>query len=866
MTATAVGAPPRTPVGAEAATPALVRRVAGAPGAPLNAVVVGPGGTGKTMLLDAVARAYADAGVTVVRDPGGAVPDPAAALVVDDVHHLDASGLDRLCAFAEDPRARLVVAHRPWPRPSRLPGSTGGAPGRLVVVVGHLGREAVAARVAERLGVDPPAALVDVVHEQSGGLPALVEIVTRALRDTGRFDVRHPDAFRRPDLITVSVALAERLRHHVDGLDPDVRALLEAMAVGAALDSEVLGALLDVPPDALSATVEAARATGLVTESGALIPFVRSLFLRLTPVLRARELQRRLAGVELARGGSVLAAGRQLLGTGASGGRTAAVLRAAADEALDTAPELAADLLADAVRAGTPAREVAGTRARALALAGDLDGALRVGDAVAADPAAPGHADATATAAAVLAHRGLLARSAALYRGLGPAAAVLAVPGLVATGALDEARAVLAAAPGGLGRAHDTGQGGSLRDGAGVLLARGMLATVEGPAPAALSQLARAAVLLEPVATTTLLPDTPAALTAVVALQCGELSVAGEAVRRARAHRHGGRAAQPRHRLLHGWVLMCRGRVDLARRALGPEREPEPRDELVAAALAVALARRANDPPALAAAWGRARDALVRHPVDLTTLPQLGELAVATALLGEEGWLAPHLDEADALLDRLDRPPLWCVPLRWYRLQAALAAGRDDAVAAHVDALAAAGSPYGAVLAAAATCWRDVLAGRVDPEAVVAVGRRMSAVGLGWEGAQLAGRAALLTDDRRTTAGLHAAARALHAEAPAAGTGDGIAALDHDGDAPAPDDHATAPAPGGDRAGFTERELEIGRHILAGLTYKQIGRRLFLSAKTVEHHVARMRQRSGAGSRDELFGLVRAALEVERAG
>jgi hypothetical protein len=34
----------------------------------------------------------------------------------------------------------------------------------------------------------------------------------------------------------------------------------------------------------------------------------------------------------------------------------------------------------------------------------------------------------------------------------------------------------------------------------------------------------------------------------------------------------------------------------------------------------------------------------------------------------------------------------------------------------------------------------------------------------------------------------------------------------------------------------------------------------------VEHHVARMRQRTGAGSRDELFGLLRGALEVEQAG
>ncbi|MCX6466182.1 MAG: helix-turn-helix transcriptional regulator, partial [Pseudonocardiales bacterium] len=63
-------------------------------------------------------------------------------------------------------------------------------------------------------------------------------------------------------------------------------------------------------------------------------------------------------------------------------------------------------------------------------------------------------------------------------------------------------------------------------------------------------------------------------------------------------------------------------------------------------------------------------------------------------------------------------------------------------------------------------------------------------------------------------------------------------------------------------AAFSERELEIGRHILDGLTYKQIGQRLYVSAKTVEHHVARMRQRLGVASRDELFGLLRTALEA----
>nr|WP_051163196.1 helix-turn-helix transcriptional regulator [Nocardia brevicatena] len=57
---------------------------------------------------------------------------------------------------------------------------------------------------------------------------------------------------------------------------------------------------------------------------------------------------------------------------------------------------------------------------------------------------------------------------------------------------------------------------------------------------------------------------------------------------------------------------------------------------------------------------------------------------------------------------------------------------------------------------------------------------------------------------------------------------------------------------------LTEREYEIGELVLLGLTYREIGARLYISAKTVEHHVARIRRRIGAGSRSELLSMLRA--------
>ena len=46
--------------------------------------------------------------------------------------------------------------------------------------------------------------------------------------------------------------------------------------------------------------------------------------------------------------------------------------------------------------------------------------------------------------------------------------------------------------------------------------------------------------------------------------------------------------------------------------------------------------------------------------------------------------------------------------------------------------------------------------------------------------------------------------------------------------------------------------------LVQGLTYREIGSRLYISAKTIEHHVARIRRRLGAGSRSELLSMLRA--------
>jgi DNA-binding CsgD family transcriptional regulator len=839
--------------------------------------VIGPGGHGKTVLLDALAATFAAAGLTVHREIAGiaelGVDD---ALLLDDAHLLPPEEFERLASMAAAPGGHLVVAHRPWPRP---PGSaalgSALAATRPPVVLEALDRTGVAARGALLLGGDaPPPELVNHVHEQTAGLPGLVDRLFGALLEqTGPDRVR---GVRPPD--EPPAGLLVQLGYLVHGLGDGVGGLLLARALGAPLDSEVLVPMLGLSPHdgaaQLDELLEAARAAGMLTGDGKAVPLVSAAVLARTPRASRVELRRTLAEIELDRGGNVLAAAHGLLGTGAGGSRVAAVFTTAGEEALRTGSPTAGELFDAAVRAGSPALGLAAGRAEAAVLTGDLDLALTQADQVLSDPdrVSPTAAVRAGTvAAAVLAHRGLLGRSAELYRWMGTAlepamgaTAVLAVPALIGTGALDEATKML--------QAPASGNGAPVRPptllaGAEELMAQGVYDSVAGSPTAALSQLTRAASLLEASQRAALLPDTPAALAALVAVHCGELDVAQSVLERALRVGLGGRGSVTRHRLLLGWIALFRGATGTARSALAVASPPgavlEPRDEFLAAALDVALARRAGDLAVLMTAWGRAREAIVRHPVDLFVLQQLGELWVAATRLRESSWVRPHLDEAADLLSRLGDPALWAAPLHWSGLQAAMLSENRDAAKRHAAALEAAadGSRYAAAMAAAAQHWVRLLDAEVDAAGVEAAARGLHAVGMAWEGGKLAGQAAIRTHDRKAMTALLACARALQSTGPAARAVSVEA--DSDGDPRAVPAATVEAEPLPDQASdgadgpLSDREREVAGLVLEGLTYRQIGERLFISAKTVEHHVARMRQRLGSGSRGELFAHLR---------
>ncbi|TCK27751.1 helix-turn-helix transcriptional regulator [Pseudonocardia endophytica] len=807
------------------------------------------------------------------------------ALVVDDAHLLDDAAVERVRRRAAEPGARVVVARRPWPRSAAVARlGTLLASEQAPVVLGALDQAGVAARAARALGRRPAPWFARRVHERTLGSPWLTDRLIRALLSTpdrARFvdDGANEDPGPSRGL---SDALTEEIADVVDAEDRRVAELVLAVALGAPADAEVLGPLLGLVDaagsgvDELDELVARAWAAGLCGQDGTPLPLVADVVRRRTAPARRTEVRRLLAEIELDRGGSVLSVARSMVGGGATGDRAAAVFTAAADEGAREEQDDTAVLYAEAVRAGAPPLSLAARRAEAHLRAGDLDGALEHSDSVlgALDAVEPTDAlRAGGVAAAVLARRGLLARSAELYRWMAAvsegSAPTAAVPVLIGTGALGEARAALgppAVVPG----APPRGLLGSptLLAGAEELIARGVLDSVEGSPTASLSGLARASALLESAHRAALLPDTPAALAALVAVHTGEFDVAGSVLERALAVGLGGHRAQTRHRLLLGWIALLRGATRAAGAQLaavdGTGEELEARDEFLAASLQVALARRGGDLGALMRSWTRAREAIVRHPVDLFVLQPLGELVTAATRLREQSWVRPHLDEADALLDALGRPALWSAPLHWAQLQAAVLVADADAAARHTEALAGAagGSRFAAAMATAAPHWVALLAGRVDAEAVEAAARGLHAVGLSWDGGKLAGQAAIRTEDRRAMTALLGCARALQAEVGRTEEDPPPAAPATAGSSPAgssTSDRPAAPTPPTTSV-LSDREREVAELVVQGRTYKEIGETLFISAKTVEHHVARMRQRLGVTGRGELHAQLRRIL------
>jgi DNA-binding NarL/FixJ family response regulator len=372
-----------------------------------------------------------------------------------------------------------------------------------------------------------------------------------------------------------------------------------------------------------------------------------------------------------------------------------------------------------------------------------------------------------------------------------------------------------------------------------ALVARGLVASLDADPRGVESFFLEAAELLESAQGRLLLPDTPHAMGATVALVLCEPGTAEHLLTRALARDVGGRALRLRHRLLLGWVALRSGRWSAAQAALEEARSQQlaPRERLLRDAIDAGLARRAGDLARLAEAWRRAEGMLLRHSPDLLALDAVGELTITASRLGHWDRVSAKARDLGDVLRALGQPPMWLLPLRWAGLQAALASDDHEAVsrrAAEIEAIAPVHRRLGA-LGEAARAWVAVLNGRVEPSDVAAASGGLKALGLTWEASRLTGQAAIRSSNPSVTRALLEQARDLRSTLPTADSGQEPSAA----------------------SVLSEREQVVAQFVVDGLTYKEIGAQLYISPKTVEHHVAKIRQKLGTTTRAEMLASLR---------
>jgi DNA-binding CsgD family transcriptional regulator len=803
-----------------------------------------------------------------------------AALVVDDAQWLDDGSLRVVVGVAERAAERgigITVTHRPVPgnpRIAALDAVLGRS--RPLVALGPLDESEVGELCAILLDAPVDDRLVEAVHDQTYGMSALVELLLGAWVDSGTVAGGRLTAPPPPP----GTSLVAALRARVDELAPSSRTVLEALSAGADLDDHLLGATTDIAPDGLGAAIDDLHAAGLVLPGrGDVVPLVAAAVDKMTPVAARRGFHARLAAALAERGAPATRTAEHLAAAGAQGVEVAEAYVAAGDATLAEAPELAAGWYDRAIAAGTPAAGIAARRAEAAALRGDAVTALRLADEVIADPTSSERPRALAVVAALLPGRGFWRRSSAAYVDLGAqsrrrsaagpesrhatAWPLLAALGAMATGGTpvpgtgagpsgvvspdtpappDGAVAAVGAVAAGGDIVAAGGDAVAGLEVESLRLTCQALAASTGPDGGTLATYLEAAELLESAHTTLVLPTTPHAVGATVALALSELSVAEHLLSRARDHAVGGATLQHHHRLGLGWVAVRSGRWTAAQQVLDEVAGTvlTPRELLMACAIDAGLARRSGDLARLGDAWSRAEGVLLRHPADLFSLEVVGELAIGAARLGLWDRVAPKARELGDVVRALGEPPLWVLPLRWIGLQVALATDDHEAAvrrAAEVESARPVHPRLGA-LADAARTWVAILGGNADPDAVAASARGLSGLGLTWEASRLTGQAAIRSSDPSVTRALLEQARDLKAALP---TSD-------------PADAATAASV------LSEREQMVAQYIVDGLTHKEIGAQLYISPKTVEHHVAKIRQKLGASTRAEMLAALRSHL------
>ncbi len=591
-----------------------------------------------------------------------------------------------------------------------------------------------------------------------------------------------------------------------------------------------------------------AEEAGLLGAGGGLPPLLRSLLLAHAPRHRLDRWRAQLVDDLAAAGLDMAPWAEDLADQGVRDGRVMSALARAAHQARAEDPGRATAMMRLVVAAEPDRLDHRVSLCRMLLDTGDLRAAARELEAVlAAGPGRP------AGVPGDLLHVGL----ALAWAQDQPARAVSLVDWVVAREPEREADADVAVtryvagdrkgADAALAAADRTPD---LLTGATVLVAQGLRASLrpDGPSsclPPLMQAVESAAVMASPARPL----DSPAALVALVGLHTGDADLVRGVVSEALTGHALDAVSRTRLELLRAWAepgARDGGVDELTAAAPGVA----PRERLWLSALRVREARRSDDPGRLAREWDAARDVLLRHPVSLLQLLPMSELFLAAARLHEFDLVRTHWQECEDFLARLGQPPLWAVPFHFTGVLVALQLDRPGLAAPHAAQLVSAARhwSHAGVLAAAGRAWTRVRARDVVLEDVERAARDLARAGMPWEAARLAAHGAAATEVRRVSAQLLECARELAPRpavpAPPRGPGDRAGTGDDE----------RAPTAG--RLRLTDRERQVAALIVDGRTYREVGEMLFLSAKTVEHHVARMRRRSGASSRGQLLDML----------
>ena len=835
-------------------------RIITAETAGFTGLVIGGGGMGKTRVLDALADRATEAGLTVrletVIASGDNLPDLDAGdpdidlLLVDDAQFLRDDAFAELLAVAED-RDRsfnLCIATRPVAGHRGL--------GRLIEVterrgilheLGPYSKDELGAALSEGLDAAVDVSLFAAALKYSSGHPLIVD---RLL--AGWIALDHIDRGRLRDHPEIAPVTVERaLRGPVQQLDQFERALLAAMALG--MQSAGVGAGKE--------HLHALQSHGLVLADGSIPLSVAKAVKRM---LEPADLERgeRLLVDELTRGGAdAIRIAEQYAELNEPGDQARAAWIAAGDSLLDSNPRAAGEWYLQAQHAGRNGIVATGAGSASDATALETIAKYAVACAAADDEAAANHAISA-----------VLRTEPRNPRTLGAGAQIAArhgrwneVADLIS--AIDE---------------HPRWSPGVVRvltRGADLLAERrtsGERPTVATDPTASMLDTAFTAleISLEHIPETLKLTEAVRELAtrvgappggadlplnafelgAVAAVAVGELDMAEVLLDSAQPA-----AAHGPHSALHNWLRVRTGgqpdrTVDnnhtsdkaasdkaasdnAASDKAASDNAPNtstidaiatssdsPYAGLLNLAASALHARRNGDVAASSDVLDRLRNVVALAPIDVLTFDAAAELMILARRFGSRTVLHTIEERLERFLTSNGNPPLWRVRVHWAEIEAAVGSRNIDLARQAATALKEIGptGPRLTALVEASAIWIEVLEERCTVETVLATAVDLENSGFSNEASLLVGQAAIRMSAPSDARQLLNRARELRG----AGT---TAVID-----------LNSPS------GLSEREIEVADLILDGHSYKEIGSRLFISAKTVEHHSSHIRQKLDA--------------------